>query len=167
MATAREIALEILPHFAENVLARQVFSYGVYAYAVGRDVANGSIAMGPAMHAIGAVCVFARIPVAPLYFVKRSNSQSAQVFTNDPLESQRVLQHYSTLFVAAREYHYSRRDFERLESALRKIPKDWSPHLMWHVAIATNPSGYDETFFQRALVVYKEIIGNARKSRRG
>lgn len=90
----------------------------------------------------------------------------AQVFSSDPLENQRVLEHYATLFVAAREYYYTEQDFQRLESGLRKkIPTEWSPHLMWHVAVATKPNGYDETFFQRALVVYNEIIENGRKSR--
>ena len=166
MSTAREIALEVLPHFARNVLVRHVFSYGHYADAIGRNSANESMAIGPAMHAIGAACVFARIPVAPLYFVKRADSQDAQVFVSDPLENQLVTEHYDILFVAAREYPYTEQDFQRIKALSEKIPNGWSPHLMWHVAVATKPKGSDETYFERALNVYKEFIENERQARK-
>ncbi len=68
MSSAREIALEVLPHFAENVLAGRVLSYGYYAKAIGRDVAKESIVIGQAMHAIGGVCAIAGIPIAPLHY---------------------------------------------------------------------------------------------------
>lgn len=167
MATAREIALEVLPHFTRNVLAGHVFSYGHYAAATGRNSAKESMAIGPAMHAIGAACVFAKIPVAPLYFVKRADCQDAQVFVSDPLENQLVTEHYDTLFVAAREYRYTEQDFQRIEVALReKIPNGWSPHYMWHVAVVRKPKDSDETYFERALDVYKEFIENERQARK-
>lgn len=167
MATAREIALEVLPHFAKNVLARRVCSYGHYAKATGRNSAKQSMAIGPAMHVIGSACVFAKIPVAPLYFVKRADNQDAQVFVSDPLENQRVAEHYDTLFVTAREYLYTEQDFQRIEVGLReKIPNDWSPHFMWHYAVVNKPKGSDETYFERALAIYKEIIENERQKRK-
>jgi len=52
MASAREIGLEVLPHFKENVLAGRVLPYGYYAKATGRDIATESMAIGQAMHAI-------------------------------------------------------------------------------------------------------------------
>jgi hypothetical protein len=67
MATAREIAIEVMPHFAKHVLAGQVAPYGVYAAAIGRNAAKESMVIGKAMHIIGGVCVLARIPVAPLH----------------------------------------------------------------------------------------------------
>ena len=167
MATAREIALEVLPHLAKNVMARHVFSYGHYAAATGRNPAKDSMAIGQAMHAIGAACVFARVPVAPLHFVKRADRRDAQVFVSDPLENQRVTEHHDTLLVAAREYCYTEPDFQRIEVELREtIPNDWSPHLMWHVAVVGKPKGSDETYFERALVVYKTFIENERQARK-
>jgi hypothetical protein len=167
MTTAREIALEVLPHFAKNVLAGYVFSYGHYAAVTGRSAAKESMALGKAMHAIGAACVFAKIPVAPLYFVKRADNQDPQVFVSDPLENQCVIGYYDTLFVAAREYRYNEQDFRRIEVSLREtIPNWWSPHQMWHVAVAAKPKGSNETYFERALAVYKGIIENERQARK-
>lgn len=119
-----------------NVLAGQVCSYGHYAAVTGRNSATEAMAIGPAMHAIGAACVFTKVPVAPLYFVKRADNQDTQIFASDPLENALVTEHYNVLFIAAREYHYTEQDFQRIETVLReKIPNDWSPHFMWHVSV--------------------------------
>ena len=80
MATARELAIQVLPYFAGYVLAGHVHPYGVYAKAIGRDPAKESMVIGKAMHAIGAVCVLAAIPVAPLYFIKRADGEWRGVF---------------------------------------------------------------------------------------
>jgi hypothetical protein len=37
---------------------------------------------------------------------------------------------------------------------------------MWHVAVATKPKGSDETYFERALFAYNEIIENERGKRK-
>src|SRR2546427_11958805 len=80
MATAHEIALQLLPWFAENVVARNPpLSYGYYAGKIGRDPAKEAIIVGHAMHAIGAVCVIRQLPVAPCtmlnaWTVKRGRS---------------------------------------------------------------------------------------------
>lgn len=166
MTKARIIALEVLPHFSRNVLAQHVLTYGFYADAIGREQAKESMIIGQAMHAIGAACVFAKIPVAPLYFLKRQDNKGAEVFLNDPLENQRISEHFSTLFVSAREYSYTEEDFQRIEKTLReKIPANWSPHFMWHVAIVKKPKGSDATYFERALFTYKDIIENERQAR--
>jgi len=120
--------------------------------------------IGPAMHAIGAACVFAGVSVAPLYFVKRADGQWRGLFEEDSLESRDVLPHYDLLYITAREYRYLPEEFARIRRALAEVvPNDWSPHQMWHVAIATKPKGVEVTYF--ALQRYQEIynrVGAAR-----
>jgi len=65
MPTAREIALSVLPHFAESVIAKRIHSYGAYATWIGCNPAKESMIIGQAMHAIGASCFLAAIPVLP------------------------------------------------------------------------------------------------------
>src|SRR6266581_811840 len=107
MPSAREIALEVLPHFRESVLAGRVLSYGVYAKAIGRDVATESIVIGHAMHAIGGMCAFAAIPVAPLHFVQRADGEWRGIFESDASERTEVLPHYDLLQLAARIHTYN------------------------------------------------------------
>ena len=163
MSTAREIALEVLPHFSEAVLLRQILTYGYYAKAIGRSPAADSMAIGKAMHAIGGICVYSRVPVAPMYFVERADSGWRGIFEEDPLESLHVLPHYDTLYVAAREYRYSAEDFACVYRGLAEaIPNEWSPHLIWHVAVAVKPKGSEQTYFERALDRYRQIVEDAR-----
>src|SRR3989442_1056141 len=115
MPSAREIALEVLPHFKENVLAGRVLSYGVYAKAIGRDVATESMVVGQAMHAIGGMCAFAAIPVAPLHFVQRADEGWRGIFESDSSERIHVLPHYDLLYLAARVHTYTEDDFRKLE----------------------------------------------------
>jgi hypothetical protein len=170
MSTAREIAIEVLPHFERNVLERRVLSYGVYANAIGRDPAKDSMSIGQAMHAIGGACVLLAIPVAPLYFVKRSDDHWRGVFEADPAESQHVLPHYDLLYVSARMFKYSSKDFQRIDRALREIlpkhlrPDQLSPHDIWHLAIYTSrPDG--TTSLIRALNRYREILAEIEAER--
>lgn len=167
MSDARDLALAVLPHFAVNVLARRVRPYGYYARAIGRDPAKESPVIGPAMHAIGGVCVFAGVPVAPLYFVERADLGWRAVFESDIIESKYVLPHYDNLYVSAREHNYTRDEFERVERGLRKIvPRDWSPHRIWYSAIFRKLEGSEQTYFERALARYDTIIEKAREARR-
>src|SRR5437016_5593051 len=119
MATAREVAVEVLPHFVTGVLAGHVYSYGYYASAIGRKAATESMVVGQAMHAIGGVCALCAIPIAPLHFVQRSDGEWRGVFESDAAESINVLPHYDLLYVTAREYKYTPEDFARLEHILR------------------------------------------------
>ncbi|NGX16158.1 hypothetical protein [Wenzhouxiangella sp. XN24] len=115
------------------------------------------------MHAIGAACVFAKIPVAPIYYVKRADGNRCGVFEEDPLENTRVLPHYNLLYVTAREYQYSAAEFGRLQRGLAEvIPNKWTPHFMWHVAIAAKPKGAEQTYFELALATYQKIMGRLR-----
>lgn len=167
MATAREIASAVLPHFIENVFAGRQWTYGNYAYSIGRDVAKEAIIIGQAMHLIGALCVFRQVPIAPLYYVKRGDGETRQIFASDITESLHVLPHFDTLYIAAREYKYSEADLDGVSKGLNKVllkkaPPDWSPHHLWHLAIWKCPKGSQETYFQRALKKYEGILHELR-----
>lgn len=163
MASARELAIEVLPLFARNVIAGHVHPYGVYAAAIGRDAARESMVIGKAMHAIGGVCVLAGIPVAPLYFIKRADGEWRGVFESDPIERECVLPHYDLLYVTAREFKYSESDFARVEKGLREVlpkhmrPDQLSPHAIWRWAIHAKLKD-GSTPFERAIAKYRELF---------
>jgi hypothetical protein len=170
MATALELALEVLPHFSQRVMAARVLPYGAYAAAIGRDPAKESMVIGQAMHTIGAACVFAAVPVAPLHFVKRSDGEWRGVFQSDVVEAQHVLPHYDLLYVTARAYKYSDDDFSRIDNALRKVlpkylpPEYISPHHLWHAAVYSKLND-GTTFFGRALAKYRELFESLKSAR--
>jgi hypothetical protein len=165
MATAREIAIEVLPHFSKNVLAGIVLPYGVYAHHIGRDPAKESMVIGQAMHAIGAVCVLTQRPVAPLHFVERADGAWRGVFESNPEEGIYVLPHYELLLVTARIYKYTQKDFDVIGRALREwVPKHLppelqSPHDIWRLAIYTKRKDKDnKTPLDLALARYRELM---------
>jgi|GEM_PF-3612433 len=172
MASAREIAIEVLPHFAKSVLAGHVHAYGFYAKAIGRDPAKESMVIGKAMHAIGAVCVLTKVPVAPLFFIKRADGEWAGVFESDVHEKIYVRPHYDLLYVTARDFKYSEGDFARIEKGLKEVlpkylrPDQLSPHDIWHWAIYTKLKDLS-TPFQRALEKYQELFDTAKAARNG
>lgn len=161
MTSQREIALQILPHFARHVLAKRQHTYGYYSKVIGRPPTE-SILVGGAMHAIGVACVFARVPVAPLVYVERADRGWRGIFESDVLERKLVLPHYELLFIVARKYDYTERDFERVDYVLREIiptvfPAGMlSPHQMWHVALDSTGTG--DTFFGLAIESYKNLL---------
>ena len=165
MATGQELALQLLPAFAENVVARHSpKTYGHYAKLIGRDPAKEAVSIGPAMHAIGAVCVFQQLPVAPLYWVVRGEGEARQVFASDVLESHHILDRgrFDTMYVVAREYRYSMAEFEQLQQATEKLiakaPPDWTPHFLWHLAIVKKPKDEDQTYLERAMSGYETLL---------
>jgi hypothetical protein len=172
MSTAREIAIDVLPHFAKNVLSGHVFSYGVYAKAIGRNQAKESMVIGKAMHAIGGVCVLVGIPVAPLHFVERADGEWRGVFESEFAERTHVLPHYDLLCVTARIHRYTEKDFERVEHALRETlpkylrPDQLSPHDIWHLAIYSKRKD-STTPWQRAIAIYQAIFDAAQSERTG
>lgn len=173
MATGHELALQLLPAFAENVVARHPpRTYGFYAKLIGRDPATEAISIGPAMHAIGAVCVIQQLPVAPLYWVTREEGEPRQVFASDTLESHHILDlgRFDTMFVVAREYRYSMAEFERLQKAMEKVltgkaPASWTPHFLWHMAIVKKPKGESHTFLERAMSRYEMLFAKLKEER--
>jgi hypothetical protein len=165
MASEGEIAIEVLPHFAKSVLAKRRRTYGHYAVAIGRRTAEG-IVMGKAMHAIGAACVFASVPVAPLYYVERQDHGWRGIFESDQAEREQVLPFYDLLRVTAREYDYTQRDFDIVDAVLREVlpllRQSMSPHEMWHVALHPFESG--DTFFSRAVGRYQGMLDLMRRA---
>ena len=163
MASARDIAIDLLPHFEESVLGGHVRTYGYFAGKIGLDPAKKSMVIGPPMHAIGGTCAIAAIPVAPLHFVRRADGAWRGVFEEDASESIHVLPHYNVLYIAAREHKYTEQEFKRLGRGLKEvIPKHWAPHFIWHIAIYRKPKDSTQTYFERALESYSR-----RRSRKG
>lgn len=108
----------------------------------------------------------------PLFFVERSDGEWRGVFEADPSERIHVLPHHDLLYVTAREYKYTPRDFERLEHALSVVlpkhlnPGQLSPHDIWHVVLYSKLKD-GTTIFDRALARYRELYAEARAARRG
>lgn len=166
MPSAHEIALELLHAFGANVVARRRPStYGQYASSIGRAPEKYGLAIGKAMHGIGALCVVRQLPVAPLYWVQRADKERRAVFESDPLESQYIIESgdIDVMYVVAREYLYSEDEFLGLENALRKSLENgrlsaWSPHALWHLTFVKKPKGSELTYYQRAMAHYRELF---------
>ena len=162
--------MQVFPIFAENVLAGRILTYGYYAKAIGRDPATEAVTIGPAMHTIGAVCVFRELPVAPLHFVKRLDRDARQIFASDPLESALVLPHFEMLRVVASKYPYTQHELDRVEERLREVlvgkaKKHWTPHYLWRYALLRCPKDSEQTYFEMALAKY-QVIQSELKSKR-
>lgn len=166
MASAHEIAADVLRSFGPNVVARLApRTYGQYAGAVGRSGAEYGLAVGKAMHAIGALCVIRQVPVAPLYWVRRADDGYRGIFESDLLERQHIIESkdIDTMYVVAREYHYSTEEFAGIETALRKSLAAgnvamWSPHDIWRLAFLKCPKNSSLTYYQRAMSRYRELF---------
>ena len=163
MASAVEIAQQVAPHFAQRVLAGHVCDYALYAKAIGRPSKEARV-IGGAMHVIGAACVIAGVPVAPLHYVQRADGKWRAVFEGDSLERALVLPHFNTLLEAARLHSYKQEEFTLVERVLKNIPKVLgphgldSPHKVWHVAL-TNKKNKPATPFENALALYQRDCG--------
>lgn len=168
MASGQELAVQLLPLFAKNIVARLQMTYGYYAKNIGRDPAKEALSIGPAMHCIGAVCVIRQIPVAPLYWIRRESGQPRQVFASDALESRDILDsgRFDTMYVVAREYRYSLSEFEQvqetMEALIAKAPKNWTPHFLWHYVIANKPKGENRSYLERACDRYEALLDDLR-----
>lgn len=175
MPAAQEIARELLHCFAANVVARRSPStYGEYAHAIGRDPADYGIAVGQAMHVLGALFVFRQIPVAPLYWVRRADNAYRGIFESDDLERHFIIESgdIDVMYVVSREYHYSMAEFEELDQRLQtafdsgKAAK-WSPHMLWRAAFSTSVPGSDLTVYRRAMARYHQIFAQLKSERDG
>ena len=173
MPSAHEIALDVLRSFGPNVVSRRApMTYGQYASAIGRDPAEYGLAIGKAMHAIGALCVIRQVPVAPLFWVRRADNGHRGIFEKDPLERQRIVEtkDIDTMYVVSREYQYTTKDFTGLEAALRKslasgnVAK-WSPHEIWHLTFVKTPKDSSLTFYERAMNHYRKLFSQMKSQR--
>ncbi len=173
MASAHEIAADVLRTFGPNVVARRPpLTYGQYAHTIGRDPAEYGLAVGKAMHAIGAICVIRQLPVAPLFWVRRADNKSRAIFEGDALEREYIVDSgdFDTMYVVSREYQYTNDDFVSLERALRKSLEsgnvtNWSPHNLWHHTFRLCPKDSSLTYYERAMARYNDLL-NEIKSRR-
>jgi hypothetical protein len=170
MSSAREIAADVLPHFSTAVLARKQHTYAHYTRLIGRNPAKESMIVGPAMHLIGALCIISQVPVAPLYWVKRSDGEEQEVFASDAIEAEHVLPYRNMMYVVSREYSYSQSDFDAISQRLQKIIRDkwapdWTPHHMWHELVSRCQKGSAVTYFERARRGY-EVRFDELRSRR-
>jgi len=169
MSTALELATAVLPNFKKNVLGGRRRTYGYYARFIGRDPAKESMVIGKAMHVIGAACIMARVPVAPIYFVERADGEWRGIFENAASESLHVRPFWTTLFVSSRIYKYTEDDFARVERLLNELipryfPAKWqTPHRIWTYLIYTKTQ-CGTTWLQRALAHYEEIITEAKRN---
>ena len=165
MASAHEIAANILRAFSENiVLRRSPWSYGQYAQAIGKNSSEYGLAIGKAMHAIGALCVVRQIPVAPLYWVRRADNGYRGIFENDQLERQYIIESgdIDVMYVVSREYIYQPDELDKLSKALDKSlskghVQNWSPHDLWHLTFQNRPKDSDFTFYERAMIRYRRL----------
>lgn len=166
MASAQEIALDVLRSFGPNVVSRgSPMTYGQYAASIGRNPADYGLAVGMAMHAIGALCIIRQVPVAPLFWVQSANGEAQSIFETDPIERRHIIdtKDIDTMYVVAREYRYSISEFEGIEAALRKslasgkVTK-WSPHQLWHLTFQKAPKDSAVTYYQRAMNRYHELF---------
>ena len=122
MASAYEIAAGVLRSFSANVVARRPpMTYGQYAAAIGRIPAHYGLAVGKAMHAIGALCVIRQVPVAPLYWVQRVDGAERRIFESDQLEHKYIIESkdIDIMYVVSREYSYTNEEFVGIESDLQ------------------------------------------------
>ena len=170
MTSALTIAAEVLPHFRANVMRNWPRTYGHYAAAIGRSAAKEGVVIGKAMHVIGAACIMAKVPVAPSHYVERADGEWQGIFESAASKAIHVRPHWTTLAVSSRIHRYSDADFNLVSRLLNDlIPKHFSPE--WQTpaniwiylihAIAEN----EQTWLQRALASYEEVIAKARVAR--
>lgn len=173
MPSAHEIAADVLRTFGPNVVARRSpLTYGQYASAIGRNPAEYGLAVGKAMHAIGALCVVRQLPVAPLFWVRNSNDEPRGIFESDPLEHRYIVESkdIDTMYVVAREYSYSTEEFSGLEDALRKSlsaghVSGWSPHELWHLTFSKRPKASSVTYYERAMARYRDLFARIKAAK--
>lgn len=166
MASAHEIALEVLQTFGPNVVAQKPpMTYGQYATSIGRNAAEYGLAVGKAMHAIGALCVIRQVPVAPLFWARRADAEHRGIFESDVLERQYIIESkdIDTMYVVSREYQYTTEEFVGIENALRKSlasgnAAKWSPHDIWHLTFFKKPKDSQLTYYERAMTRYREFF---------
>ncbi len=124
------------------------------------------------MHAIGALCVARQVPVAPLAWVRRADNGYRGIFESDALERQNVLESndIETMYVVSREYMYSAADFEGIDLVMRKSLASgradrWSPHRLWHATFREHPADCPQTYYQRAMARYHELLDEMKRLR--
>lgn len=171
MPKSLELALQVLPHLSENACKGQAWqrTYGHYATAIGLDPSENGLAIGMAMHTIGAGCIFAKVPVAPIYYVERADGEWRGIFESEYSEKTLVLPNWNVLSVSARVHPYTVADFERVHKALstvlpKHLPNVNTPKKLWQFIVRREATP-GVTWLQRALASYGQVIDAERERR--
>lgn len=152
----------VFPSFARAVLElNSPMTYGFFANQTDLNSATDSKVLGQVMHLIGACCMLIKIPIAPLYFVRREDNKETNIFLSNDLERIQVAPHEPMLRVLAREHSYTVTEIEKLKSVLQKAEhnrpfSEKSPHEFLEFAIKQKKEGSHITLWQEALIVYQE-----------
>ncbi|HSV50735.1 MAG TPA: hypothetical protein VLJ57_01360 [Burkholderiaceae bacterium] len=173
MATSLQIACEVLPHFEANALNGHTRTYGFYAQAIGRNPAKDAMAIGKAMHIIGAACIMAAVPVAPIHFVDRADGEWRGIFERSALERTYLLPHWDVLVVSSRAHKYTSDEFRTMAILLNDrvptvFPEDMqTPDKIWQILIPMRDhrANGERTLLQTALIRYEQIIAEAKARR--
>lgn len=175
MASSHEIAVDVLRAFGTNVVSRRPpMTYGHYASVIGQEPEKYGLAVGQAMHAIGALCVIRQVPVAPLHWIRSANDSYRGIFESDPVERQKIIESkdIDDMYVASREYHYTQEEFDGIEKALLKSLESghiagWSPHRLWHLTFVKRPAESSFTYYQLAMMRYRALLLELKTHRGG
>jgi hypothetical protein len=148
------LANEILPLFRANTLRGLTRTCGYYAFGSGRVTDD----VGHALHLIGAACVLARVPVAPIRFVEHVEDEWRGIFAIAAADSIHAGA-WPLMCAASRLHTYSESDFEQMAGVLRTQLKACAqagptPLGLWRIVV-------DHAFAQAAQR-YEQIISLSR-----
>ena len=168
MADSLSIAQSVLPHLLEHVARgpQWIRSYGFYAERIGMKAEQGGLAIGMAMHTIGAACVLAKVPVIPIHYVERADGEWRGIFESEYAEKCYVLSHWNLLATSSRVHVYTEANLGSVAKALNTvIPAHLqslsTPKQLWRFLIY-NESSHGVTWLHRALPAYEASIELAR-----
>jgi hypothetical protein len=146
------LAHEILPLFRANSLRGLTRTCGYYAFRSGRDPK----AVGYALHLIGAACVLARAPVAPIRFVEQLEEEWRGIFSIAAADSVHA-EAWPAVCAASRLHAYSESDFNHVASVFPQVSvyaqAGETPLGLWRVVV-------DHAFAPAALR-YAQILALA------
>lgn len=108
------LANEILPLLRANTLRGLIRTSGYYAFRSGQSAAD----VGHALHLIGAACVFARVPVAPVHFIEDLEDDWRRIFTIAAADSDHA-DAWPMICATSRVHAYSESEFEHVAAMLR------------------------------------------------
>lgn len=108
------LAHEILPLLRANTLRGLTRTCGYYAFRSGQEPAN----VGYALHLIGAACVLAYLPVAPIQFVEHLEDEWRGIFAIAAADSE-YAGAWPLICAASRLHRYSECDFDRVADVVR------------------------------------------------
>jgi hypothetical protein len=147
------LANEILPLLRANTLRGLVRTSGYYAYRSGQSAVD----VGHALHLIGAACVFARVPVAPVHFIEDIQDDWRLIFTVAAADSDHA-DAWPLICTTSRAYAYSESDFEHVATMVRSQLSRYgldqqAPLGLWRLVV--------EQALPQALARYQQVIDHS------